>query len=93
MNYATINCVDKKVIFQIPMQPKLSFEGKCVVLPTYLISYMHACRLHRKGCQCYFMFIMDCTPNETKPIDVPIVKELLDVFSNDLVELPPIFAP
>ena len=41
-NHATIDCVNKKVNFQIPLQPKVSFEGKGIVPPPYLISYMYA---------------------------------------------------
>ena len=88
-NYATIDCVDKKVNFQIPMQPKLSFEGKGVVPPPYLISYMYARRLLRKGCQGYLASIVDCTPKEINPSDIPVVREFMDVFPDDLIELPP----
>ena len=50
LNYTPIDCVDKKLDFQMSVQPKLSFKGKDVVPPPDFISYMHAHRFLRKGC-------------------------------------------
>ncbi|XP_057502680.1 uncharacterized protein LOC130786384 [Actinidia eriantha] len=42
-----------------------------------------------KGCQGYLASIIDCSPKETNPSYIPVVREFLDVFPDDLVELPP----
>ena len=50
---------------------------------------MHACRLLGKECQGYFASNIDCIPKEINPFDIPIMKEFLDVFPDDLIDLPP----
>ena len=44
---------------------------------------MQACRLLRKGYQGYFASIIDCTPKEIDPSDIPIVKEFMNIFPDD----------
>ncbi|XP_058185865.1 uncharacterized protein LOC131303092 [Rhododendron vialii] len=52
-NFATIDCIAKTVMIQIPNGVDVTFEGKAVVSPPYLISAMRARKLIGKGCQGY----------------------------------------
>ena len=47
---ATIDCVNKAVMFKPPGMPEFTFTGNGVVPLPYLISFMKAKKLLRKGC-------------------------------------------
>ena len=44
----------------------------------------------RKGCEAYFAFVIDSKVLEKKVESLPIVCEILDVFPEELLGLPPI---
>ena len=54
-----------------------------------LINAMTAWKMLRKGCQGYLAFVVDRRQERTRLEDIPIVKEFPDVFSDDLLGLPP----
>ncbi|KAG5536038.1 hypothetical protein RHGRI_023734 [Rhododendron griersonianum] len=83
-NFATIDCIAKRVMIQIPDKGDITFEGKAVVPPPYLISAMHARRLINKGCQGYLCSILTTESGVTTLQDIPIVNEFPDVFPEDL---------
>ena len=57
--------------------------------PCSLILALNAMRLLRKGCQGFFMFVHDMEAKEAKLENTPVVNEFLDVFSINLLGLPP----
>ena len=54
-----------------------------------LISSIIAWKLVKKGCTTYLTVVKDLNQPNPKIKDVPIVKEFLDVFLEELIELPP----
>ena len=57
-NHASINCVSKSVTLKPANQVEVTFQGKGVVAPPYLISSMKAYKLIQKGCQGYLCSIL-----------------------------------
>ena len=50
---------------------------------------MTTSKMLRKGCQGYLEFVVDRRQEGTRLEDIPIVKEFLDVFPDDISGLPP----
>ncbi|WKA07645.1 hypothetical protein VitviT2T_025440 [Vitis vinifera] len=86
--HASVDCFEKRVTFSIPGQPKFSFEGKHVDRPLHMISALRASSLLKKGCQGFLASVMS-NESDLKLEDIPIVREYLDVFPEDLPGLPP----
>ena len=54
-----------------------------------IISCLKACKLIAKGCLYHIVIVMDLE-SEVPPIDsVPVVREFLEVFTDDLPGIPP----
>ena len=89
-HYAMIDCRKKLVHFNPPNTKPFEFRGtqRSRLAPT--ISVLQAKRLLDRGCQGYLANIVDRTKErETVPEDIPVVREYLSVFPNDLPGLPP----
>ena len=56
--------------------------------PTSSLTCMYNGCLGR-GCQGYLTSILNCTPKDINPSDILVVREFMDVFLDDLIELPP----
>ena len=67
----------------------MEFEGDRRVLSTCVISALEAKRLLHKGCEAYLAHVIDTPTLELTLEIVPIVREFLDVFLEDLLGLPP----
>ncbi|KAI5337860.1 hypothetical protein L3X38_017131 [Prunus dulcis] len=80
---------EKKVVFRSPGQPEMTFYEECRVLPSYLILAMTAIRLLRKGCTGYLAHVIDTWDNTLRLEDISMVREFLEVSSEDLPGLPP----
>ena len=88
-NYASMDCFRKEVIFRRPGLPVVVFCGKRGRAPSGLISAISARWLLQKGCKGYLAHVVDARSNEVRLEDVPVVREFLDVFPDDLPGLPP----
>ncbi|WJZ84253.1 hypothetical protein VitviT2T_003866 [Vitis vinifera] len=75
-------------MFSIPYQPDFSFEGKHVDKPLRMISTLRASSLLKRGCQGFLAYVVN-EENDLKLEDIPIVRDYLDVFLEDLPGLPP----
>ena len=53
---------------------------------TYVPSIIHICP--NKGCQEYLAHVVDTRKEVLKLDDIPVVKEILDVFPKDLLGIP-----
>ena len=53
-----------------------------------MISAFRAKRLLRKGCQGYLAHVVDTRKEVLKLDDIPVVREFLDVFLEDLLGIP-----
>ena len=86
--HASVDCFRKRVTFSILGQPEFNFEGKRVNKPLHVVSALRANSLLRKGCQGFLAYLVSYE-NEVSLEDITIVRDFLDVFPNDLLDLPP----
>ncbi|XP_028085066.1 uncharacterized protein LOC114286168 [Camellia sinensis] len=81
---ATIDCVNKSVIFHPHSLPEFMFIGNGVGLPPYLISAMKVVKLLRKGYRGYRCCVLTMASDNPTIENIPIVNEFLDVFPTEL---------
>lgn len=86
--HATMNCYKKEVVFRIPNQTKFLFQGVHKSLFSSLISAIQAGNLLRKGWQGYLTYVVDEPKNGVDVGSIPIVREFIDMFLEDLLGLP-----
>ena len=88
-HYASMDCHRKEVVFRKPGFAEVVFRGMRKAVSRSLISVLKAEKLLRKGCTAFLAHIVVVQREKLKPEDVPVVKEFLDVFPDDLSGLPP----
>ncbi|KAL5565524.1 hypothetical protein UlMin_027032 [Ulmus minor] len=87
---AKIDCHKKRVSFEPTEGQKFAFQGEKKRSRTPFLSSLKAGKLLKQGCVGYLVNMLDTTMKlTTQPEDVPIVKEFLDVFPEDLPGIPP----
>ena len=77
------------MIFRRPGLPIVVFYGEWRRVPSGLISAISARCLLQKGCEGYPTHVVDTRSSEVRLEDVPVVRDFLDVFPDDLPGLPP----
>ena len=87
-NYASMDYLRKEVIFRRSGLPVVVFYGEQRRAPSGLISTISARYLLQKGCKGYLAHIVDTRSNEARLEGVPVVRDFLDVFLDDLPGLP-----
>ena len=88
-NYASMDCFRKEVIFTRSGLPVVVFYGERRRAPSGLISAIFARCLLPKGCKGYLAHVIDTRSSKVRLEDVPVVRDFLDVFPDDLPSLPP----
>ena len=88
-NYASMDCFRKEVILRRPGLPVVIFYGERRRAPSGLISAISARWLLQNGCKGYLAHVVDTRSSEARLEDVPVVRDFLDVFPDDLPGLPP----
>ena len=88
-HYVIVDCYRKKVIFQVPGEIEFYFVGSGAYCTPRVISALQARRMMKKGCKGYLATVRDTQQGELKLEDIPVVREFLDVFLEDLSRLPP----
>ena len=88
-NYASMDCFHKEVILRRPGLPVVIFYGERRRAPSGLISAISARWLLQKDCKGYLAQVVDTRRDEVRLDNVPVVREFLDVFPDDLPGLPP----
>ena len=88
-NYASMDCFYKEVIFRIPGLPVVVFYEERRRAPLGLIFVISARCLLQKGCKGNLAHVVDTRSSEVRLEDVPVVRDFLDVFPDDLPGLPP----
>ncbi|KAL8126189.1 hypothetical protein AgCh_013466 [Apium graveolens] len=84
---ANIDCKKKRVVMYTPDNQRISYQGQRQ--DKKFLSVMQAKRLLREGCEAYLAHAVD-TKKETPILDeIPIVRELPDIFPEELPGLPP----
>ncbi|KAL5537507.1 hypothetical protein UlMin_045604 [Ulmus minor] len=90
---ATIECRLRRVTFRSSEEEKFSFIGERHRKPKTVISAMEARKMISSGCTGYLASVEDTTKEEkAKPEDIPIVRNFVDVFPEELPGLPPDWA-
>ena len=87
-NYASRDCFLKEVIFRRPGLLVVVFYGERRRALSGLISAISARCLLQKGCKGYLAHVVDTCSNKVRLEDVPVVRDFLDVFLDDLPGLP-----
>jgi len=81
---ALIDCYAKTITFQTPEGERMIFEGERILKPIALILVVITQRLLRKGCMGYLAYILNSDDEGPQLKDIPMVKEFLDVFPEEL---------
>ena len=87
-NYASMDCFHKEVILRRPGLLVVIFYGERRRASSGLISVISARWVLQKGCKGYLAHVVDARSDEVRLEDVPVVREFLDVFPDDLPGLP-----
>ena len=88
-NYASMNCFHNEVIFRRPGLLLVVLYGELRRAPSGLISAISARCLLQKGCKGYLAHVVDTRSREVRLEDVPVLRDFLDVFPDELPGLPP----
>ena len=86
--HANVDCYKKEVVFCVPGRPEFVFHGSRESLVPNVISAIHANKLLRKGCKGYLAYVVNNQKEGIKIDDIPIVRDFVDVFPEDLPGLP-----
>ena len=86
---STLDCYKKEVKFHRPGKLEVKFNGIRRELSSNMISAMVAQRMLRKGCQGYLAYVVETEKEGTMVDEIPVVREFLDLFPDDIAGLPP----
>ena len=89
LHRSTIDCYKKEVKLHRPGKLEVKFRGIRRELSSNMISAMASHRMLRKGCQGYLAYVVETRKEGTMMDEIPVVREFLDVFPDDIAGLPP----
>ena len=87
--HANLNYTTKIMKFCIPGEATLRLDIKGRLASSILISEFRVRKLISKGTQDYLTFLINPPSDKMKLKDVPIVRDYLDIFPEELESLPP----
>ncbi|XP_072064475.1 uncharacterized protein [Arachis hypogaea] len=87
--HADVGCYSKTVKFDIPSISPFVFKGDDCPILASIISSMSAMQLMDKGNQGFLAVVRDVDAEVPSLDQVPIVREFLDVFPDELLGMPP----
>ncbi|XP_028107497.1 uncharacterized protein LOC114306459 [Camellia sinensis] len=87
--HATVDCYRKEVVFSNFGEPEFRFCGDRCASPSYVISVITAREMLKKGCQGYLAYVVDSELSGLRLEDIPIVRDFVDIFPDELPGLPP----
>ncbi|KAJ8769486.1 hypothetical protein K2173_002976 [Erythroxylum novogranatense] len=87
--HVNLDCKQKTVEFELEDGRKVVFMGDRKVSPPRIVSAMTAERMMSKGCEAYLAYVLDTKVDRGRLEDIPVVREFLDVFPEELPGLPP----
>ncbi|KAA0066898.1 ty3-gypsy retrotransposon protein [Cucumis melo var. makuwa] len=88
-NHASIDCFGKEVVFNPLSGPSFKFRGAGIVCIPKVISGMKASKLLNQGTWGILASVVDTREPEVSLSSKPVVREYPDVFSDELLGLPP----
>ena len=87
---AIINCYHRKVTFKPSNGEKFAFEERSLLKHKMIISSMQAQRILANGCIGFLASTTDKSKEKKlDPMEVPVVREFIEVFPEELLSLPP----
>ena len=86
---ATLDCYIKEVKLYRPGKLEVKFRRIRKELFSSMISALEAQRMLRKGCQGYLAYVVETGKEGTLVDEIPVVREFLDVFPDDIAGFPP----
>ena len=88
-HHATVDSYRKEVRFCRPGETEVVFYGLRKILPNSFMTAMKASKMLRKSYQGYLAYAIEVRDSGSRLEDIPIVREFLDVFPEDLLGIPP----
>ncbi|XP_074356197.1 uncharacterized protein LOC141695885 [Apium graveolens] len=85
---ANIDCRKKKVLLYTEDNKRIIYQGQ--KQEKKFLSILKAKKLLRQGCEAYLAHIVDTEKKVLMLEEIPVVREFLDVFPEELPRLPPI---
>ena len=86
--YASLDCREKIVIFEIPNNDEFRFRGDKSSMPQNLISAITARKMFRRKCRSYLAVIRNVEAKTGAVKNVLVVCEFPDIFLEELSGLP-----
>ncbi|KAJ8756237.1 hypothetical protein K2173_025049 [Erythroxylum novogranatense] len=86
---ARLDCKQKTVEFELDSGKRVVFVGDRKASPPRIVSALTAEKMMRKGCEAFLAYVIDTKADRGKLEDIPVVREFLDVFPEELPGLPP----
>ncbi|CAA0837966.1 Unknown protein, partial [Striga hermonthica] len=88
--HADIRCHDREITLYLPGDDSITFFGSKNRSLPHVVSMAKSTKLLRRGnCQGYLVSLVDDSQKARSPHDVPVVREFVDVFPDELPEGPP----
>ena len=87
-HHATVDCYKKEVRFYRPGQTEVVFYGLRKTLTNSIMTAMKANKMLRKSYQGYLAYVIELRDSGSRLEDIPVVREFLDVFPEDLPSIP-----
>ncbi|CAA0840521.1 Unknown protein, partial [Striga hermonthica] len=88
--HADIRCHDREITLYLPGDDSITFFGSRNRSLPHVVSMAKSTKLLRRGnCQGYLVSLVDDSQKARSPHDVPVVREFVDVFPDELPGGPP----
>ena len=87
--HAVLDCFNNAVTSNILGKPVIRYQGDRSVISPCLISTLTVRKLLAKGCQEILAYVLDTKMKVPDLGEIPVVKDFLDVFPEELQGLPP----
>ena len=87
-NRAIVDCGQKTVVLRCFDQTEVIVQGIGSSVMSNVISTMQASRFMRKGCETFMAVILDSKRGQVDVEKIPVVREFLDVFPEELPGIP-----
>ena len=87
-HHIVLDCFNKVVTLSIPGKPVIRYQGDHRFVSPCLISALTTRKLLAKGCQGILAYVLDTKMKVLDLGEIPLVKDFLDVFPEELLGLP-----